>query len=326
MGSQLHKEVEPSLNIFMRRIDMKTVYILLLPIVLLLVLIGLNYRQIVSAWLIRSETNRLEKSAKEAPEDYSNAAPMRDEFQGKLSPDFWKFSIINGGGEVSHESAWHAAAMTSEDGLAINHFPDSEFESESSHARQPAAQQYNNVTLIGASGFRPTPSSDVVLKFSANASENFYGTAGVIFQPVGTLQPDGIFAKPFDMFGFSVAGKESSIQGVNGALCYLALNWVPVKVNALPVDARSLHQYEIRLRWVNNTQWLGVVSVDGVAQCEIPMPAFGPVEVHVWSDNALVLSTPQRWGEIAPSMDLKFQNGGDKEFALGFIQILAVSR
>jgi len=221
---------------FARRIDMKTVYILLLPIIVLLVLIGLNYRQIISAWMIRAETSRLEKSVMDAPEEYSNPAPLEDKFQGELSPDFWKFSIINGGGEVSHENAWHAAAMTFEDGLAINHVPDTEFNSESSQSRQPAAERYNNVTLIGASDFRPTPSSDVVLKFSAKASEDFYGTAGVIFQPVGTLQKDGFFAKPFDMFGFSVAGKESSVMGVNGPFCYLALNWLPVKVNALSVD------------------------------------------------------------------------------------------
>ena len=305
---------------------MKTVYILLLPIIVLLVLIGLNYRQIISAWMIRSETNRLEKSAVNATDEYSNPAPLEDKFQGELSPDFWKFSIINGGGEVSHETAWHAAAMTFEDGLTINHVLDTEFDDESSQSRQPAAERYNNLTLIGGSGFRPTPSSDVVLKFSAKVSEEFYGTAGVIFQPVGTLQPDGVFAKPFDMFGFSIAGKESSVMGVNGPFCYLALNWLPVKVNALSVEVHSPHQYEIRLHWVSNTQWLGSVSVDGVAQCEIPMPAFGPVEVHVWSDNALVLSTPRRWWEIAPAMDLKFQNAGDKEFALGFIQVFVESR
>ena len=305
---------------------MKTVYILLLPIVVLLILIGLNYRQIISAWMIRAETSRLEKSAAKAAGEFLNPAPLEETFQGKLSPSFWKFSIINGGGEVSHGSEWHAASMTYEDGLAINHFPDEDFEHESSDSSQPAAERYNNVTLIGASGFQPSPSQDVVLKFSARTSENFYGTAGVIFQPVGTLQPDGFFAKPFDMFGFSVAGKESSIQGVNGGLCYLALNWVPVKVNALPVDARSLHQYEIRLRWISKTEWLGLVSVDGISQCEIPMPSFGPVEVHVWSDNALVLSTPQRWWEIAPAMDLKFQDGGDKEFSLEYIQIFAESR
>ena len=305
---------------------MKTVYILLLPIVVLLLWIGLNFRQIISAWMIRVETNRLEKSAMDAIEKYSNPARLEDKFQGELSPDFWKFSIINGGGEISHETAWHAAAMTFEDGLAINHFTDTEFDDENSQSRQPAAERYNNVTLIGAGGFQPTPSLDVVLKFSAETSENFYGTAGVIFQPVGTLQPDGIFAKPFDMFGFSIAGKESSVMGVNGPFCYLALNWLPVKVNTLSVDINSLHQYEIRLHWVSNTQWLGSVTVDGVAQCAIPVPAFGPVEVHVWSDNALVLSTPQRWWEIAPAMDLKFQNAGDKEFALGFIQVFVEAR
>jgi hypothetical protein len=128
------------------------------------------------------------------------------------------------------------------------------------------------------------------------------------------------------MFGISVTGKESSIQGVNGALCYLALNWLPVKVNALPVDARSLHQYEIRLRWISKTEWQGIVKVDDAVTCEIPMPALGPVEVHVWSDNALVLSTPRRWWEIAPSMDLQFQNGGNKEFALGYIQVFVEAR
>jgi len=305
---------------------MKIVYILLLPIVVLLMLIGLNYRQIISAWMIRTEINRLENLAANATGEYSNPAPLEDKFQGELSPDFWKFSIINGGGKVSNQEAWHAAAMTVEDGLAINHFPDTEFERESSQARQPAAERYNNVTLIGASGFQPTSSKDIVLKFSAKASENFYGTAGVIFQPVGTLQPDGLFARAFDMFGFSVVGPESSIMGVNGALCYLAINWMPVQLNKLPVDAHEGHDYEIRLRWVSNARWLGLLSVDGIGQCEIPMPAFGPLEVHVWSDNALVLSTPRRWWEIAPTMELEHQNSGDKEFSLGFIQIAAEPR
>ena len=305
---------------------MKTIYILLLPIVVLLLLIGLNYRQILSAWMIRTETERLEKLATDVTTSYTNPAPLEDKFQGTLSPNFWNFSIINGAGEVSHETAWHAAALTFEDGLAINHFADTEFEHESSQSHHPAAERYNNVTLIGASGFQPTPSSDVVLKFSAKASENFYGTAGVIFQPVGTLQKDGIFVKPFDMFGVSAVGPESSVLGVNGPFCYLALNWTPATVEALSVDIHSLHQYEIRLRWISQTQWLGLMSVDGVEQCEIPMPTFGPVEVHVWSDNARVLSTARRWWEIAPSMGLDFQNGGDKEFSLGFIQVFAEGR
>jgi hypothetical protein len=157
-------------------------------------------------------------------------------------------------------------------------------------------------------------------------SETFYGTAGVIFQQAGTLQKDGIFVKPFDMFGFSVAGKESSITGLNGPLCYLALNWIPVQVQPLHVDAQSLHTYEIRLRWLSRTQWLGVMKVDGMEQCQIHLPAFGPVEVHVWSDNAVVVHRAQRWWEIASSMDLKFQDGGDKEFHLRMIRIFEETR
>jgi hypothetical protein len=51
------------------------------------------------------------------------------------------------------------------------------------------------------------------------------------------------------------------------------------------------------------------------------MPPFGPLEVHIWSDNYLITSAPKRWWEIAPSMDLKFQDGGDKQFHIGKIKI-----
>ena len=306
---------------------MKTIYILLLPIVAVLVWLGLNYRQLYSVLTIRSETSRLEKMASNALEEYGNPESLEDKFNGELSPHFWNFSIINGGGKVSHDDAWHSTAMTLHDGLTIHHVPDLEFKYENADLmHQPAAEQYNNLTLIGARGFHPTPSSDVVLNFSSQVSEGFYGTAGVIFQPVGTLQEDGLFVKPFDMFGFSVAGKESSIQGVNGALCYLALNWMPVNVNALPVDVHTWHEYGIRLRWISKTEWEGSVHVDGVPTCEMSMPAFGPVEVHVWSDNSLVLHRPRRWWEIASSMDMKFQDGGDKQFQMGNIQISAETR
>jgi hypothetical protein len=44
--------------------------------------------------------------------------------------------------------------------------------------------------------------------------------------------------------------EELSIK-INGPLCYLALNWMPVKVDLLPVDAHTLHEYEIRY-WIRN--------------------------------------------------------------------------
>jgi len=303
------------------------IFLLALLLLKLILFLGLNYRQLYSAWAIRSETKRLTNLAENASDGFQNPAPIEDRFEGKLCPHFWKFTIINGNGKVSNEAAWHSAAMTFGDGLTISHFPDAAFESESANPMHtPAAGRYNNVSLISDNSFHPLPSGDVVLKFSTRASENFYGTAGVIFQPVGTLQDDGLFMKPFDMFGFSIAGRESSIKGINGPLCYLALNWMPVKVDPLYVDARTLHEYEIRLRWMSKTEWLGIVKVDNAVMCEMPMPSFGPVEIHVWSDNFHVPNTPRRWWEIAPAMDLKFLDGGDKQFHLETIQIFEEAR
>jgi hypothetical protein len=292
-----------------------------------LLFIGLNYRQLYSAWAIRSETKRLTALAKHATDGFQNPAPMSDFFDEKLCQRFWKFTIINGNGKVSNEAAWHSAAMTCRDGLTIAHFPDLAFDTEDSNLMQvPAAGRYNNVSLISDNSFHPLPSGDVVLKFSTRASENFYGTAGVIFQPVGTIQEDGRFMKPFDMFGFSIAWRESSIKGINGPLCYLALNWAPARVEPLNVDANSLHEYEIRLRWMGKTEWLGIVKVDNVVTCEMPMPSFGPVEIHVWSDNYHVINTPRRWWEVAPAMDLKFLDGGNKQFHLETIQVFQEAR
>lgn len=292
-----------------------------------LVFVGLNYRQLYTAWAIQSETKRLINTAATAPVDFKNPALLEDNFVSKLSGDFWRFSTINGAGKVSHGDVWHAAGISTVQGLWIDHFPDPEFEKENRDLpNAPAPAQYNNVTLIGGRVFRPTASGDVVLQFSSRVSENFYGTAGVIFQQAGTLQEDGIFVKPFDMFGFSIAGPESSINGVNGPLCYLALNWIPTQVQPLYADIQSFHTYEVRLRWISQTEWLGIVKVDETEQCQIPMPAFGPVELHIWSDNSLVEYRPRRWWEMAPSMNLKLQNGGEKQFQLGMIRLFEEAR
>ena len=305
-----------------RRLNIPVMF--LVPSILFL---GLNSVQLFSNWTIWSETRRLERLAMQSTDDFQNPAPDTDHFTGQLSPDFWNFSLINGGGEVSKASAWHAASLTFEDGLMIHHFPDPFFDKEDSQLfRQPAAGRYNNVSLIGARGFRPTPSSDIVLKFTARSSEEFYGTAGVIFQPVGTLRENGLFAGPLDMFGFSVFGKASRLQGTKGPVCYLALQAMPAQVTALQVDPHTWHSYELRLKWVSKTEWQGIVKVDRVVQCQISMPAFGPVEVQVWSDNALVIQKPRRWWEIAPAMELKFENGGEKLFQLDEIQISAETR
>jgi hypothetical protein len=303
---------------------MKIVILVLAPV---LVFLGLNYQQLYSAVTIWSETNRLVNLAANTADEFQNPEPVEDNFEGELSTHFWNFTLINGGGKVSNEQDWHSSAMTFDHGLTIQHFHDPDFPGESSAPMQkPAPGQYNNVALIGGGGFRPTPSSDVVLKFSTNVDEGFYGSAGAVFQPAGTLQEDGLFLKPFDMFGFAIVGDESSFQGLNGPLCYLALNWVPVHVDPLSVDVQTLHSYEIRLRWISKTGWLGILKVDDKVMCQMSMPAFGPVEVQVWSDNYLLTHRPRRWWEIAPTMDLKFQDGGYKQFHLEKIQIFEKAR
>lgn len=286
------------------------------------VLLGLNYHQIYSAFTIWSETNRLARLTWALADEYQNPAPMEDGFDIEKPSDFWSFALINGGGVVSNENAWHAVAVNVDRGLTIQHSVDSEFQQESFNLLQkPAAGQYNNATLIGGVGFRPTPFSDVVLRFSADVQEGFYGTAGVVVQPLGTIQKDGSFQKPFDMFGFAVVGKESSLQGFNGPICYLALNWVPVQVTPLPVDAKIPHNYEIRLRQVDRKNWLGILKVDDKVQCQMTLPAFGPLEVQVWSDNYLLKHQPRRWWEIASTTGLAFQDGGYKQFHLEHIRI-----
>jgi hypothetical protein len=139
--------------------------VFLVPLILFL---GLNSLQLFSNWAVWSETRRLESLATHSTDEFQNPAPVADHFAGKLSPDFWNFSIINGGGRVARASAWHAASMIFEDGLTIHHFPDPAFHDEDSFLhRKPAAGRYNKVSLIGGRGFRPTPSNDIVLKFNS---------------------------------------------------------------------------------------------------------------------------------------------------------------
>ena len=302
---------------------MKVIAILLIILILIaaIVFVGLNYRQLYSIWAIQRETKRLIRQATNAPDEFQNPAPTEDRFDGRLSK-FWKFTIINGGGKVFNGTVWRSASMSFREGLSIYHFPDAAFENESSNMfDKPAAGQYNNVTLVGGSEYQPTPQVDIVLEFSIRTGDQFYGTAGVVFQLVDTLAKNGIFKKPFDMFGISVVGDESSVMGHKGPLCYLALDWNPVQVKPLHIDSHTWHQYQIRLRWVSKTAWLGTVSVDGARLCNLSMPALGPVEVQVWSDNYLISDQPKRWWEIADSLNLKFQNGGNKQFYMGSIKI-----
>jgi len=285
--------------------------------------IALNIQPLLTIWAVSKETRLLERKAAIALEGVENPEGLMENFEEGLSTEFWDFTIINGAGQASNETVWHIAEMVIEDHLILRHAPDPAFKTESAEWKIPSSEQYNNVTLIGGSGFQPTLSSDVIVEFKSRVDENFYGTAGVVLQPQGTLQADGRFAKPFDMFGLSMIGKESSFDGNNGAVCYLALNWAPAQIEAIKVDPELWHTYQIRLHRISRTQWLGSMLVDGTEVCRMEMPAFGPVEIQVWSDNYRVITQPQHWWQIASVIDLGYQDGGEKEFYLDDIQIFS---
>jgi hypothetical protein len=113
---------------------------------------GLNFQQLVSAWTVSNETRQLERRAAFAPEGVENPAPLTDDFEDGLSTAFWDFTIINGAGQASNETAWHAAELEIDHQLTLRHVQDPEFETESSDWQEPSSGQYKNVTLNGSSG------------------------------------------------------------------------------------------------------------------------------------------------------------------------------
>ena len=108
----------------------RVIKIALLVLTLPVLFAGLNFQQLYSAWTVRSETQRLAKLAGDAPDDFENPAPLTEDFEEGLSTAFWDFTIINGAGQVSNETAWHAAEMVIDHQLILRHVQDSKFETE----------------------------------------------------------------------------------------------------------------------------------------------------------------------------------------------------
>jgi hypothetical protein len=101
----------------------------------------------------------------------------------------------------------------------------------------------------------------------------------------------------------------------------VARNVEKKKTRHIELDPELWNTYQIRLRQVNEIEWLGTVSMDGTEMCQMMMPALGPMEIQVWSDNYLVDTQCQRWWQIAPVLELDFQDGENKEFHLDDIRI-----
>jgi hypothetical protein len=259
----------------------------------------------VEAWRLREHA-----AGNVVPDNPSAAA---DSFENGLS-DNWETRVINGSGMVDPGPEFSSGKFEVKDGSLFMYLRrDPNFES------KPMSKRYNNVALIGFRGYTPAPDRDIVAHATMQAGPGFFGTAGIVFEPVHTLQQDGAFkpSAPFNMFGASIIGPESEIYGNSGAVCSLAVNWWPSASSLGGIDVYEPHTYEIRLQWLSARSWLGIITVDGTERCRMELPPFGPVELQIWSDGYL-LSTSPWWKLHTPRIG--FQNG-EKYFKFDGVEV-----
>jgi hypothetical protein len=259
----------------------------------------------VEAWRLRENA-----AGKVVLENPSDAA---DSFKNGLS-DHWETRVINGSGMVNPGPEFSSGKFEVKDGGLLMYLSrDPDFEN------KPTSKRYNNVALIGFRGYSPAPDRDIVASAIMQAGPGFFGTAGIVFEPVYTLQQDGAFkpSAPFNMFGASIIGPESEIYGNSGAVCSLAVNWWPSASSLGDLNIHQPHTYEIRLQWLSARSWLGIITVDGTERCRMELPPFGPVELQIWSDGYF-LSTSPWWKLHTPRIG--FQNG-EKYFRFDAVEV-----
>ena len=286
--------------------------IVLIPSLLILIFLTMNYQAILGRLGARIESRRLrEKAARIIPAD--NPPDASDPFENGLS-DVWPTRVINGSGlvDAGPEFAWGKFEVK-EGSLVL------ELRNDPTFGSKPKSKQYNNVALIGFRGYSPAPDRDIVARTTMYAGAGFFGTAGIVFEPIHTLQQDGSFRPnaPFNMFGASIIGPESEVFGQTGAVCSLALNWWPSASSLGDIDIYQPHSYEVRLKWLSERSWLGIVSVDGTERCRMELPPFGPVELQIWSDGYL-LSTAPWWKLYTPQLGLQT---GEKLFKFDDVEV-----
>jgi hypothetical protein len=286
--------------------------IVLITFLLLFVFITVNYQAILGPLGAKVETWRLRTKAS-GMVTLDNPPDAADSFDRTLS-DVWETRVINGSGMVDAGPEFSSGKYEIKDGSLFFHLKnDPDFES------KPVSKRYNNVALIGFRGYSPAPDRDIVALATMQAGPGFFGTAGIVFEPIHTLQQDGSFkpSAPFNMFGASIIGSESNVYGHSGAVCSMALNWWPSASSMRDVDIYQPNTYEVRLKWLSEHSWLGIVSVGGTERCRMEVPPFGPVELQIWSDGYL-LSTAPWWKLHLPQLGLQ---NGEKYFRFDSVEV-----
>jgi hypothetical protein len=280
--------------------------VIVAPIVISIVL--LFGQRLAGQFMAWQENQRLR--AVGADPHHTNSPAQSDSFAGELSPA-WAFKIINGAGQIGNGLEFHNTSLSLEHGLTISQHFDPDFNQESASAGQPASQRYNNATLIGFQGYQPTPGEDVLVQARMQVSPDFYGSAGLVLQPQGTILEDGSFQgrfhnQAFTFFGICFIGPESNLFGKSGTTVERVVNWWPEEVQGLDVDMYEPHTYLLRLHWVDDQTWQGITSVDGQVVSSMTLPPLGPLEVQLWSDNYALKTS------FSGTPVIGFQNGASK--------------
>ena len=286
--------------------------IVLIPTLFIFVFMMANYQAIFGLIGAQMEAWRLRENAA-GMVVLDNPPDAADSFDNALS-NVWETRVINGSGMVNPGPEFSSGKFDVKDGSLFLYLrKDPDFES------KPTSKRYNNVALIGFRGYSPAPDRDIVASTIMQAGPGFFGTAGIVFEPVHTLQPDGSFKpnSPFNMFGASIIGPESEVYGNSGAVCSMALNWWPSASSLGDIVIYEPHTYEVRLHWISERSWLGIVSVDGTERCRMELPPFGPVELQVWSDGYW-LSTSPWWKLHTPRLGLQ---NGEKSFRFDAVEV-----
>jgi hypothetical protein len=275
--------------------------VVLVPTLFILLFMGINYQALFGFLGAQFETWKLRENAA-GTIVLHNPADAVDSFDKTLS-DHWETHVINGSGKVNPGPEFVSGKFEVKDGSLFMYLrKDPDFDT------KPNSKRYNNVALIGFRGYAPAPDRDIVASAVMQAGPGFFGTAGIVFEPAHTLQQNGAFKPnaPFNMFGASIIGAESEVYGHSGAVCSKALNWWPSASSLGDVGIYEPHSYEVRLHWVSERSWMGIIFVDGTERCRMELPPFGPVELQIWSDGYW-LSTSPWWKLYTPR--LNFQNG-----------------
>ena len=149
------------------------------PLSLLTLVLLYNYQAVIGPAIAQVEIWKLRSNALITIP--SNPPGAADSFDNDIS-DLWNTKIINDQNVVSAGPRFGAGSFDVTDGrLYLRLNEDLNFD----------GKTYQNVALSGFKGYVPAPGRDVVARAVMQASYDFFGTAGIVFERANTFNDDG---------------------------------------------------------------------------------------------------------------------------------------